>query len=61
MIQRHICGIQQIFCYRRRKIVNFSPEAVLGYDSEDVFHVPDVESLEIYTKIYGPYFKIGSP
>ena len=43
------------------KIVNFSPEPVLGYDSEDVFHVPDAESLEIYTKIYGPYFKIGSP
>ena len=43
------------------KIVNFSPESVLGYDSEDVFHVPDAESLEIYTKIYGHYFKIGSP
>ncbi len=43
------------------KIVNFSPEPVLGYDSEDVFHVPDAESLEIYTKIYGSYFKIGSP
>ena len=43
------------------KIVNFSPEPVLGYDSEDVFHVPDAESLEIYTKIYGHYFKIGSP
>lgn len=43
------------------KIVNFSPEAVMGYDSVDVFHVPDAESLEIYTKIYGHYFKIGSP
>ena len=44
-----------------KKIVNFTPEAVLGYDSEHVFHVPDAESAEIYSKVYGPYFEIGTP
>lgn len=46
-----------------KKIVNFDPESVLGYDSEHVFHVPDAESLEIYSKVLGPYtkFEIGKP
>ncbi len=44
------------------KIVNFDPEAVLGYGSEHIFCVPDAESLEIYSKIFGPYFnEIGTP
>jgi len=43
------------------KIVNLSPEGVLGYDSEHVFHVPDAESAEIYSKVFGPYFEIGTP
>lgn len=44
------------------KIVNFDPEAVLGYDSEHVFYVPDAESLEIYSKVFGSYFnEIGTP
>ena len=38
------------------KIINFDPEAVLGHDSEHVFYVPDAESLEIYSKIFGLYF-----
>ena len=46
-----------------KKIVNFDPEHVLGYDSKHVFHVPDAESLEIYSKVLGPYtkFEIGKP
>ena len=46
-----------------RKIVNFDPEFVLGYGSEHVFYVPDPESLEIYSKVYGPYYfnEIGTP
>lgn len=44
------------------KIVNFNPEAVLGYGSEHIFCVPDAESLEIYSKVFGPYFnEIGTP
>ncbi len=44
------------------KIVNFDPEAVLGYDSEHIFYVPDTQSLEIYSKIFGAYFnEIGTP
>lgn len=44
------------------KIVNFDPEAVLGYDSEHIFYVPDAESLEIYSKVFGSYFnEIESP
>lgn len=43
-------------------IINFDPEFVLGYGSEHVFYVPDSESLEIYSKVYGPYFnEIGTP
>lgn len=44
-----------------KKIVNFDPEAVLGYDSQHIFHVPDAESLEVYSKVFGPYFEIGIP
>ena len=45
-----------------QKVVNFDPEAVLGYGSKHVFYVPDAESLEIYSKIYGSYFnEIGTP
>lgn len=45
-----------------QKVVNFDPEAVLGYGSKHVFCVPDAESLEIYSKIYGSYFnEIGTP
>ena len=44
------------------KIVNLAPEAVLGYDSKHVFYVPDAESLEIYSTVFGPYFnEIGTP
>ena len=43
-----------------KKIVNFNPEAVLGYDSGHIFHVPDAESAEIYSKVFGPYFEIGT-
>ena len=44
------------------KIINFDPEAVLGHDSEHIFYVPDAESLEIYSKIFGLYFnEIGTP
>ena len=44
-------------------IINFDPEFVLGYGSEHVFYVPDPESLEIYSKVYGPYYfnEIGIP
>ena len=43
-------------------VINFDPEFVLGYGSEHVFYVPDPESLEIYSKVYGPYFnEIGTP
>jgi hypothetical protein len=44
-------------------IINFDPEFVLGYGSEHVFYVPDPESLEIYSKVYGPYYfnEIGTP
>lgn len=44
-----------------KKVINFDTEMVFGYDPNRMFYVPDAESLEIYTKIYGPYFKIGSP
>ena len=44
------------------KIINFDPEAVLGHGSEHIFYVPDAESLEIYSKIFGLYFnEIGTP
>ena len=44
-------------------IINFDPEFVLGYGSEHTFYVPDAESLEIYSKVYGPYYfnEIGTP
>ena len=44
-------------------VINFDPEFVLGYGSEHVFYVPDPESLEIYSKVYGPYYfnEIGTP
>ena len=45
-----------------QKIVNFDPEGVLGYGSEHIFYVPDADSLEIYSKVFGPYFnEIGTP
>ena len=43
-------------------IINFDPESVLGGISEHIYYVPDAESLEIYSKVYGPYFnEIGTP
>ena len=43
-------------------IINFDPEFVLGGISEHIYCVPDAESLEIYSKVYGPYFnEIGTP
>ena len=43
-------------------IINFDPEFVLGGISEHIYYVPDAESLEIYSKVYGPYFnEIGTP
>jgi hypothetical protein len=43
-------------------IINFDPEFVLGGISEHIYYVPDAESLEIYSKVYGPYFnEIGIP
>ena len=45
-----------------QKIVNFDPEGVLGYGSEHIFYVPDADSLEIYSKVFGAYFnEIGTP
>lgn len=46
-----------------KKIVNFDPETVFGYDSERIFYVSDDESLEIYSKLFEPYtnFEIGTP
>jgi hypothetical protein len=43
-------------------VINFDPEFVLGAISEHIYYVPDAESLEIYSKVYGPYFnEIGIP
>ena len=43
-------------------IINFDPEFVLGGITEHIYYVPDAESLEIYSKVYGPYFnEIGTP
>ncbi len=46
-----------------KKVVNFDTEFVFGYDSERHFYVPDTESLEIYSELFGPYtsFEIGTP
>lgn len=46
-----------------KKIVNFDTETVFGYDSGHTIYVPDAESLEIYSKVFGPYtkFEIGKP
>lgn len=44
-----------------KKIVNFDKEFVFGYDSERFFYIPDAESLEIYSKVFGSYFEIGIP
>ena len=43
-------------------VINFDPESVLGGITEHIYYVPDAESLEIYSKIFGPYFnEIGTP
>ena len=46
-----------------KKVINFDTEMVFGYDPNRKFYVPDAESLEIYSKLYGPYtsFEIGNP
>ena len=46
-----------------RKMVNFDAEAVFYCAPGCIFYVPDVESLEIYSKVFGPYtdFEIGIP
>lgn len=44
-----------------KKFVNFDAETVFGYVSECIFYVPDAESLEIYSKVFGSYFEIGIP
>ena len=46
-----------------KKVINFDTEMVFGYDPDRMFYVPDAESLEIYSKLYGPYtsFEIGNP
>lgn len=46
-----------------KKVINFDTETVFGYDPNRKFYVPDAESLEIYSKLYGPYtsFEIGNP
>lgn len=37
-----------------KKVINFDTETVFGYDPNRKFYVPDAESLEIYSKLYGP-------
>lgn len=46
-----------------KKVINFDTETVFGYDLNRKFYVSDAESLEIYSKLYGPYtsFEIGNP
>lgn len=46
-----------------KKVINFDTETVFGYDPERKIYVPDADSLEIYSKLYGPYtsFETGSP
>ena len=36
-----------------KRIVKFDTEFVFGYDSRRIFYVPDAESLEIYSKLFG--------
>lgn len=46
-----------------KKIVNINVESVFGYDiPKCTFYVPDAESLEIYSKFFGPvHIEIGTP
>lgn len=44
------------------RVINFDPEAVFGHDPLNILCVPNSESLDIYSKIFGePYFSIGTP
>ena len=46
-----------------KKIVNFDAETVFGYCPDLILYVPDDESLETYSKVFGSYtnFKTGTP
>lgn len=47
-----------------KKIINFDAEFTFEDGSQHIFYVPDAESLEIYSKIFGSYhakFEIGTP
>ena len=46
-----------------QKIVNFDTETVFGHCPDLILYVPDAESLEIYSKVFGSYtrFEIGTP
>ena len=46
-----------------KKIVNINVEPIFGYDiPKCTFYVPDAESLEIYSKFFGPvHIEIGTP
>ena len=45
-----------------KKIVNFDEE-IVGSGPKCIFYVPDAESLEVYSKVFGPHtdFEIGTP
>lgn len=46
-----------------KKIVNFDEETVFESGPKCIFYVPDAESLEVYSKVFGPHtdFEIGTP
>ncbi len=46
-----------------KKVINFDAETVFGYSAERNFYVPDEESLEVYSELFGSYikFEIGTP
>lgn len=41
-----------------KRVVNFDPETVFGFDSERIYYVSDAESLEIYSKLFGTYINL---
>ncbi len=46
-----------------KAVINFDSEFVFGYDANRHFYVPDAETRELYTKLFGPYtrFELGIP
>ena len=46
-----------------KKVINFDAETTFGYKGGFIVYVPDAESLEFYSKLFGTYikFEIGSP